>query len=104
MEVVHYQVVHHLQLMGDQAMNTQQHTTVQEAVQQIYTINTEMQLMKQELGIQIARTLWIRAILSSGVEVAITTLILTRVCSTIPTAIGISWQRQRVSPCFSIVM
>ena len=79
MEVVHYQMVHHLQLKGDQAMNTQQPTQEQ---LQVVNINTEMQLMKQVVGIQIELALRIGTTLSSFEEVTITTL-LPQVCFSI---------------------
>ena len=68
-------------------MNMRQHIREQA---QIHHINTEMQLMKQVVGIQMAITLCIRSILSSTVEDSLATMILAQVCSTMTTAIGIT--------------
>ena len=64
--VIFHIVKVHLQM--EQAMHTQQHTQEKMKAQHI---NTEMQHMKQAVGIQISRSLCIRTALSSYVEATI---------------------------------
>ena len=60
----------HLQM--DEVTNFQLHMIAQEALQQINTINMEMQHTKQVVGIQITLTLCFQTTLSLVVEVAVT--------------------------------